>query len=164
MSELIPRVTEIAAFWKVEDAAKKYLTLKIADGGLLTHDALSVLIGVPREQGEMSHSEGQRLQLERLKRTQLLFDHLLTSHQIALKSVHGVGYSQVPPNEQALLACRHLVKQIGKEFTRCLVMIKNTRTGALTSDESRRHSEAENKARGLQQMMKQGRRNILGFK
>lgn len=131
---------------------------RFKDGDLLTRDWITHALDIPPAR---TLEDAERIQWMTLSRVEALKEYLLTNRKIALRTVRGQGYQVVPPSEQAEMASREAMGLVQKGLQKGLKIMENTRMGALTDTERRRHTDAELRLSGLSQMMRRQRRDVF---
>jgi hypothetical protein len=116
----------------IQVAVDKFLASNFADGQLITHAWLHEALGIPEAPGSMPKEQAQPLQFRYMSAVGKVRDILLEEHSIALRSVHGDGYSIVPPAEQPAWAKRGLNKDLNKAFILASSRATFVRTDGLT--------------------------------
>lgn len=140
--------------FRIADAIEAFFREDFQDGDLVSWDWLTYHLYItPKAQ-----AENQFLMLERVDdfRNELLKEHL-----IALQNVRGKGYRIVPPAEQAEYAARELAKYFQKGFTKAKSLLEHTRIDKLSTEESRRHTDAHIRTAALDEMVKRGKRDVF---
>lgn len=135
---------------------------KFADGDMITHDWLHAFLLI-REPKNVTTETMQEYQFLKMRRYEEFRDYLLRERQIALESIRGEGFRIVPPHEQASYAVEKGMRLVSKGFNTSAVLLQNTRMNKLTRQEATRHTDAQVRLDGLQQLVKRQRVNIFSL-
>lgn len=92
-----------------------------------------------------SVNEAQRAQLAYLGNMEALKKELLEEHQIALRSVRGVGYEIVPPTEQTQWAQQEIKAELGKAVRTGRARLINVQLDMLTDEQKKENMDAQAK-------------------
>jgi len=84
----------------------------------------------------------------------------LEEHQIALKTVQGVGYEVVAPEDQTRFGLVAGVRAIAKAITATERTVANVKVDSLTDAQRQEHSDGLAKVANMQSMF--SRRRLLG--
>jgi hypothetical protein len=132
----------------------------LVNSRILTHEYLEGILEIPEATTIEDDRENRIMLLERFT---ALRDYLLTERKIALKSIPGVGYQVIPPNEQAEYAAELSSKLIKKAIQKGESLMINTRTEELINSDKKRHIDAQIKMQGLNSILTKERRNMLSI-
>ena len=140
----------------LEFAVQEYDTTAYKDGDLLSKQWLLFALQIP---AKMDSTEDMMFLF--LNRFEAFREYMLIQRKIALENVRGRGYRVVPPGEQARLAADEALKLIRRGLNKGNKILANTRVHMLTNDEASRHTDAQIKLAGLQQMLGRQKTDLL---
>ena len=132
----------------------------LVNNRILTHSYIEDALEIPEAVTIKDDRENRMMLLERFT---ALRDYLLTERKIALKSLQGIGYQVIPPNEQAEYAAELSSKLIKKAIQKGSELMENTRTEELFSSDRKRHFDAQVKMQGINSIISRERRNMLAI-
>lgn len=142
----------------LQHAINEFDKNKYSDGDLLSHVWLEWALKLPIPK---DLSEVKDCQFVSLNRIITLRDYLLTDRKIALQNVKGKGYRIVPPKEQAELASKTAMSKVISGLRTGAKIMSNTRLQKLTVAERTRHTNAELRLSGIEQIINGQRKNVF---
>lgn len=146
--------------WSLADAVEKFIADGFSDGDLISHDWLAWALELPTPKTVEQAREAQFVALSRIEDFK---QSLLEEHCIYIVSVRGQGYRIVPPRDQARLAAARALQATRREVEACQKVMSKTRTTLLSTDELRRHTDAQVRVAALSGMLEKRGRNIFAL-
>lgn len=142
--------------WSLGWAVEQFFAEGFRDGDVVSRDWLKWALDIT----DQALRENEFLLLERMEAFK---SALLLDHKIALQNVKGRGYRVVPPAEQARFAAEEASRHFDKGLRKAERLLSNTRRGALSTDEARRHTDTEVRMAGLRGMINKGNRDVFAL-
>lgn len=142
----------------LDRAVAEYDNKKFVDGDLLSHDWIHWALDIPAVNSGMTAKEAQFILLSRFDAFR---DYMLIQRKICFQNVRGQGYRVVPPGEQAQVAAEEAMRLIRRGLEKGDKILTHARVNEMTQEEALRHTNAQIKIGGLQQMLGRQRKDIL---
>jgi len=117
------------------DAADAFMREAFPPGHTVPHQWFYDALGITCPRPDMRADESEKLRFTFLDQFTRMREHLLITHNVALRSAPGVGYQRVKPGEQAILAKRKLDDDLSASFKRATMWSTFVDTGQLTPAE-----------------------------
>lgn len=153
---MLPKTTEEKDV--VVSAIEKFFSAKYNDGDIIQmswiHRALE--IKDPRTISDVKAS-----QFDLLQKMEMFKSILLEKHNIALKNIRGEGYMVVPPKDQARYAAAEGIRAFNKGMKRTESLLDNIRIDALSSDEKRKHVDAQVKFSAIKGILNKQKKDVF---
>jgi len=145
----------VLPIWK--NAVNNFIIKGSKPGDLISKSWLMREFGIEEPK---TMSELQKAQLKFMGCMNKFQTELLEEHQIALKTVQGVGYEVVAPEDQTRFGLVAGVRAIAKAITATERTVANVKVDSLTDAQRQEHSDGLAKVANMQSMF--SRRRLLG--
>ena len=128
-------------------------------GYVLQHEELYEMMGLdnPKE-ADITVDEFNRRRLLIFPEISGLHRWMLDHYQLALKSIHGVGYEIVQPAAQTDWAWTDGVDEIKRSFNKMASRLVNTRTEELSDEQRRENTDKKNALARMRSMVPRSHR------
>lgn len=146
---------EVQLYPPWREAANKFLALNAQPGFVITHawlyDAFNIVM--PRETTTLK--EATKAELAYLTQVERFKESLLQEHNIALKTVYGMGYEVLHPRDQTPWAQDEGDREIKKGLRKLAARLVHVDHARLNDREKRENADALARAAGMRAMFKQ---------
>jgi len=117
------------------DAVDAFMLEAFKPGDIVPHSWFFDSLGIEQPLPSMLAQRSDALRLKFVTAFGRFRDHLLVTHNVALRSRIGVGYEVVPPAQQAHIAKRVLDDDIASSFRKALMWSTYVDTSGMTQQE-----------------------------
>ena len=127
-------------------------------GEIIPHEYIIELLGLPQPRGDMPYEQAKVLELAILDTKTRLFHRLLIDHNVAVRSVHGEGYTRVQPNEQVCWSLGAWRDRVAKENVKAKRRVKHINTSAFTTGDHQKQTDALAKVGQLSSLVRRSKK------
>tara|TARA_R110000737_G_scaffold155825_2_gene184657 strand:+ start:2967 stop:3446 length:480 start_codon:yes stop_codon:yes gene_type:complete len=142
----------------IDEAVSAFIERGFSIDEIISHGYIFELLGLPQPQGDMPYEQAKTLELAILDAKTRLFHRLLMDHDVAIRSVHGEGYTRVRPDEQVCWSLEAWRDRVAKENSKAKRRLKHINTTAFTSGDHKKQTDALAKVGQLSSLVRRSKK------